>query len=244
MTNHHGNNSLVTSQQAYSFSRNWPSPTFSKETSNKPPLHESLELTHVFGRTNPKCVTPNQSFEESSDKAIHVCVSSATSAWDSLTERTRQISFKSIIGLPSEYPSSHSKRSNSTNSTCSSILSEEEVDDFDGIFDDSSYQKVFDTSFHNVHQTKNPLKADACSQQKPTYLRSRTTRRIHRRQRTEIVSTESYREMMVASDQRRRRKNHALCAKDCDEMLLEHLFPANNPLHSFVTETSPHWLAT
>jgi hypothetical protein len=213
MTNHYGTPGAMF-QQHDSWSRNWPRPTFSKETLTKKPLHEA-DQTHIFG-TNPNCITPNQSFEES-DTTMNVSISASASSWTILTEK-RRTSFSSRIGLPSEYPSPTIK----SKRLASSILSEE-LEDFDGTFDDSSYEKDLDTSFFKVDQI--PLKDDAASsQQKPTSRRSR-----HRRQRSsEIISTDSYREMMMTFNQRkRRRKHHALCAKDFHEKILEALVPAD-----------------
>jgi hypothetical protein len=102
----------------------------------------------------------------------------------------------------------------------------EELEDFEGIFDDSSHQTDLDTSFSTIDE--NPLKDDASSQSKPTSRRSR-----HRRQRSEIVSTVNYREMVMSSNERRRSRNHALCAKDFDEKILKHLFPPDFSTEAF-----------
>jgi hypothetical protein len=87
---------------------------------------------------------------------------------------------------------------------------------------------IYFSKINNQHQHSRP-KDDvvSCSQeQKPPTSRP-TKSRGHRRQRAEIASTENFLKMVMLFDQKRRRRNHALDAKDFDEKILEDLFPAN-----------------
>ena len=224
MTSHYGN-PLVTFQP-YSMRRNWRSPTFPKEAVNKnvhdeESCHEPLPSsqnpkTHIFG-TKAKRVSSDSSFEETTERTMSLSIHSESS-W-TLNNEKYQASFSSI-GLPSDYPC-HRKN----NSLASSIVSEG-LGDFAVVFEDLALQKELDASFCGID--KNPIIDDASSQQRSTSRRSR-----HRRQRTELSSTDSYQEMKLSSKQKRRQRNLSLCAKDFQETILEELFPDDFSVEAF-----------
>jgi hypothetical protein len=205
MTCSYAGSSIMTFQQ-HSSLRNWPrSPTYQKEISIK-----SINLSddpHIFG-TKPNCITPNQSFEEIADQSMNVSISSSSSSWPMSIEKVPS-SFGSI-GMPSEYP--HRKNTSLTSTT---------LDDFDDFFDGLSCENSVDASYLTIGQNsqKHPLKTDG------SVLKTKPQRKPrHRRHRTEISSTQNYREIVAESNQQRRRRNHALCAKDFHEKILKELF--------------------
>jgi hypothetical protein len=209
-TNHYGNPLVMSSQICVSPNNNFGS-AFQKETSSKP-LHAEADHYHIFG-TEPNLVSPYQSFEER-DPPMHISISSKVS-WPISTEK-HQSSFTSI-GLPSEYPSRHSRKSHSVTST--TFL--DEFVDIDEVFDKVSCRKRFDSPTSTIDEQL-LLKSDSRSSLKTS---SCPRPPGHRRQRRRIDSTESYKEMVVSSNHRRRQRHNALCAKDFHEKILTELYP-------------------
>jgi hypothetical protein len=216
MTNSYGS-SIMTSQQQSSL-RNCPrSPTFQKAEMCIKSITLSDDDPHIFG-TSPNSFTLNQSFEEIADQSMNVSISSSTCSWPMSVEKVYS-SFGSI-GLPSEYPSAHRKNTSLTSTTL------EDLDDFDEFFDDISFKKVVNTSYSTIGQNaqKHPLKTDGSVLKTKPQSKSR-----HKRHRTEIASSQNYREVVAESNQQRRRRNHALCAKDFHEHILKELFADVSP---------------
>jgi hypothetical protein len=204
-TNHYGN-PLVTSSQAYVSPRNSFGSTFQRETSSKP-LHEADDY-HIFA-TEPNLVSPNQSFDER-DSAMNISISSSGS-WSMPTEKEQP--WFSLIGLPSEYPSHKKSPTSVTSSTF--------PDEFDGIdefFDDVLCLKSIPSSSSTIDE--HPLKSDSGSSLKT----SSRPKPGHRRSRARIDSTDSYKELIVSSSQKRRQRHNALCAKDFHEKILKELY--------------------
>jgi hypothetical protein len=170
-TNHYGN-PLVTSSHAYVSPSNIFGPTFRTETSSKP-LHEA-DHYHMFS-TEPNLVSPRQSFDER-DSAMIFSVSSNGSC---PTPTEKQLSSFDSIGLPSEYPSHHTRKSQQ------SVTSSTFLDEFDGIDEFSeelSCQKRRVSSNSTIDE--HPLKSDSSS-----LKTSSRPRPGHRRSRTRIDST-------------------------------------------------------
>jgi hypothetical protein len=215
MTNLYGS-SIMTSRQ-HSSLRNCPrSPTFQKEICIKS-ITLSDDEPHIFG-TSPNSFTLNQSFEEIADQSMNVSISSSTCSWPMSTEKVYS-SFGSI-GLPSEYPSAHRKNTSLTSTTL------DDLDDFDEFFDDLSFKKAVNSSYSTIGQNsqKHPLKTDDSVLKTKPQSKPR-----HKRHITEITSSQNYREVVAGSNRQRRRRNHALCAKDFHEKILKELFANVSP---------------
>jgi hypothetical protein len=205
-TNHYGNPLAMSSQVCVSPRNNFGS-AFQKETSSKP-LRAEADHYHTFG-TEPNLVSPDQSFEERDSPPMHISISSKVS-WPLFTEKHQ--SSLSSIGLPSEYPSRHRKGRSVT-----SITSLDESFDIDEVFDEVSLYSstsTIDEQLLKSGSRSSSLKTSSCPRPPG-----------HRKQsRTRIDSTESYKEMVVSSNQRRRKSHNAFCAKDFHEKILTELY--------------------
>jgi hypothetical protein len=206
-TNHYGN-PLVTSSQVCASPRKKLGSAFQKKASSKP-LHAEADHYLMFG-TVPNLVSPDQSFEER-DSPLSISISSRVS-WIISNEK-RQSSYDSI-GLPSEYPSRHRKSHSVTSTTFV-----DEFDDIDEVFAELWCRKRLDSSTSTIDEPL--LKSESRSSLKTS---SRPRPPGHRRQRTRIDSTESYKEMVASSNQRRRQRHNAFCAKDFHEKILTELY--------------------
>jgi hypothetical protein len=102
----------------------------------------------------------------------------------------------------------------------------DDLDDFDEFFDDLSSKNAAKASYSTIGQNSqhHPLKTNGSVLKTKPQSKPR-----HRRQRTEITSTQNYLEIVAGSNQQRRRRNHALCAKDFHETILKVLFANVSP---------------
>lgn len=194
------------------------SPTFQKETCTNP---LSEDQYHIFDRA---AYDPNSSLQSLADLTMNLSLSSHSSM-QSTTDKMNT-SYNSV-GLPSDYPI-HRK-----NTSFSSVTVEEELEDFEILFDDEIITKKRPQcyTFSSTSDSTTPesrLPASSPSRDSAArLLKNESTKKLlhhHRRVRTEIGCFDDLVEIAKPSRGHRRRNNRALGAKEFHESVLTELF--------------------